>query len=345
MQKSIKATVEKKKYRQAAELGSTEEHFWHTLNTLRLGADGDDSAMKVRERELIKLVGTATTALMKKNSEAALNNFRDLMQVGHTPMPTPRGSRYLVVDYERPRTQENNMLIDLLAPDQHQLWRGTLRHNHLKGWTEKHEAMKHRYNAVLNKCEHQRERAQALAFSKEPFPEMTELEEPPHHVPAPKERRPAWLTTRPQEDAKQRSAVTYRSAPELSRPSTRSSLASSTGSRTMSRISDDVTAGDLARIATFFGFLLVLLNTYACYTLMQWDLACVSAAVQLLLEHLKQSGFSLNDAFAAVKTRDRFIDRDKLEDFLGLTPADKSAGECEVTRLVRMQARFDHTRY
>ena len=47
VEKSIKATLEKKKYTQAAELGSTEEHFWQTLNTLRLGADGDDSAMKV----------------------------------------------------------------------------------------------------------------------------------------------------------------------------------------------------------------------------------------------------------------------------------------------------------
>ena len=227
IEKSIKATLEKKKYTQAAELGSTEEHFWQALNTLRLGADGDDSAMKVcastdisvailptswpcgamrltlswqvRERELVKQVGTATTALMKKNSEAALNNYRDLMQVGHTPVATPRGSRFLVIDYERPRTQENNMLIDLLAPDQHQLWRGTLRHNHLKGWIEKHHAMKHRYDAVLNKVEYQRKRAQALAFSKEPFPSISELEEPTSHVPALKNWRPAWMTSRPSE--------------------------------------------------------------------------------------------------------------------------------------------------
>lgn len=151
---------------------------------------------QVRERELMKQVGTATTALMKKNSEAALNNYRDLMHVGHTPVATPRGSRFLVIDYERPRTQENNMLIDLLAPDQHQLWRGTLRHNHLKGWIEKHHAMKHRYDAVLNKVEYQRKRAQALAFSKEPFPPISELEEPTSHVPALKDRRPAWMTSR-----------------------------------------------------------------------------------------------------------------------------------------------------
>ena len=154
----------------------------------------------MRERELVKQVGKATTALMKKNSEAALNNFRDLMQVGHTPVPTPRGSRFLVQEYERPRTQENNMLIDLLAPDQHQLWRGTLRHNHLKGWTERHQAMKHRYDTVLNKVEYQRKRAQALAFSKEPYPSMIELEGPPaNQVPAPKDWRPAWLTSQAQE--------------------------------------------------------------------------------------------------------------------------------------------------
>jgi hypothetical protein len=75
----------------------------------------------------MKLVDKSTTALMKNNSEAALNNFRDLMKVGHTPTPTPRGSRFMVIDYERPRTHENNMLIDLLAPDSHQNWRGTLR--------------------------------------------------------------------------------------------------------------------------------------------------------------------------------------------------------------------------
>ena len=92
------------------------------------------------------------------------------MKVGHTPVPTPRGSRFMVVDYERPRTHENNMLIDLLAPDSHQNWRGTLRHNHVKLWKEKHDAMEHRYNAVMNKSMYQRERAQALAFSKDPFP-------------------------------------------------------------------------------------------------------------------------------------------------------------------------------
>jgi hypothetical protein len=57
---------------------------------------------QVRERELIKLVNKSTTSSIKSNSEAALNNFRDLMKVGHTPTPTPRGSRFMVFDYERP---------------------------------------------------------------------------------------------------------------------------------------------------------------------------------------------------------------------------------------------------
>jgi len=131
---------------------------------------------QIKERELEKLVSKATTSIMKQNSEAALNNFRDLMRVGHTPVPTPRGSRFMVVDYERPRTHENNMLIDLLAPDSHQNWRGTLRHNHVQLWKEKHDAMEHRYNVVMNKSLYQRERAQALAFSKEPFPPQHILE-------------------------------------------------------------------------------------------------------------------------------------------------------------------------
>ena len=47
VRESIKATVEQKRFRQTAELGSTEQRFWQELNTLRLGADGDDSAFKV----------------------------------------------------------------------------------------------------------------------------------------------------------------------------------------------------------------------------------------------------------------------------------------------------------
>ena len=53
------------------------------------------------------------------------------------------------------------------------------------------------------------------------------------------------------------------------------------------------------------------------------------AAVHLLLEHLRESSLSLNDAIAAIKTNDGYIDREKLETFLGLTPADKGAGEYE----------------
>lgn len=47
VRKSIKATMEQKRFRQTAELASTEQRFWQDLNTLRLGADGDDSAFKV----------------------------------------------------------------------------------------------------------------------------------------------------------------------------------------------------------------------------------------------------------------------------------------------------------
>ena len=124
----------------------------------------------------MKLVSSSTTAIMKKNTEAALNNFRDLMKVGHTPTPTPRGSRFMVIDYERPRTHENNMLIDLLAPDTHQNWRGSLRHNHVRLWEEKHDAMEHRYNSMMNKCQYERDRAKALAFNKDPFPAQFVLE-------------------------------------------------------------------------------------------------------------------------------------------------------------------------
>ena len=132
------------------------------------------------------------------------------------------------MDYERPRTHENNMLIDLLAPDNHQNWRGTLRHNHLKMWTEKHDAMENRYKAVMNNCQYQRSRAEALAFSKEPFP--------PQHV-----------FEQEQQGKMKMAANTHRSAPELSRPNTSSSLASSSALRPMSRAgtvaSDDVRAG------------------------------------------------------------------------------------------------------
>lgn len=230
VQKSIENTIDKKKYKQTAELKRTEDLFWEDLNTLRLGADGDDSAFKVKERELMKLVGSSMTSNMKKNSEAALNNFRDLMRIGHTPTPTPRGSRFLVVDYERPRTHENNMLIDLLAPDSHQNWRGTLRHNHLKMWKEKHDNMEDRYKAVMNKCQYQRSRAEALAFSKEPFPAQ-------------------YVFEQEQQGKTQMAANTHRSAPELSRPNTSSSssVESSAAFRPMSRagtvVSDDVSAG------------------------------------------------------------------------------------------------------
>lgn len=45
-----------------------------------------------------------------------------------------------------------------------------------------------------------------------------------------------------------------------------------------------------------------------------------------MLDHLRQMSFSLNDAIAAVKSTDAFIDREKFEHFWGITPDDKKAG-------------------
>ena len=50
------------------------------------------------------------------------------------------------------------------------------------------------------------------------------------------------------------------------------------------------------------------------------------AGVYYLLDHLRQMSFSLNDAIAAVKTSDAFIDREKFEHFWGITPDDKKGG-------------------
>lgn len=53
-----------------------------------------------------------------------------------------------------------------------------------------------------------------------------------------------------------------------------------------------------------------------------------------MLDHLRQMSFSLNDAFGVVKTADGFIDRDKWENFWGLTPADKNAGDRKMLRCI-----------
>ncbi len=57
VQKAIKSTIEKKKFRHTAELKATEEAFWQDLNTLRLGADGDDSAFKVQTIQIDPHIG------------------------------------------------------------------------------------------------------------------------------------------------------------------------------------------------------------------------------------------------------------------------------------------------
>ena len=49
----------------------------------------------------------------------------------------------------------------------------------------------------------------------------------------------------------------------------------------------------------------------------------VTDIVHDLLEQVKQMGFSLNDVFAVLKTSDGFVDRDKFQDFLRISNADK----------------------
>ena len=56
-------------------------------------------------------------------------------------------------------------------------------------------------------------------------------------------------------------------------------------------------------------------------------MSLVFAGVFYLLDHLRQMSFSVNDAFAAVKTSDGFIDREKLERFWGIMPEDKKGGK------------------
>ena len=112
---------------------------------------------------------------MKQNAENALNLYRELMEIGHSPSPTPRGSRMVVKDYDRPMTADefgdknNSMLIDLLPPDQHQAWRGTVRSGLMGVWRDKHNAMKHKFQLAETKCTEQRRRAEHNAFSKAPY--------------------------------------------------------------------------------------------------------------------------------------------------------------------------------
>jgi len=122
------------------------------------------------------------------------------------------------------------MIIDLLAPDNHQNWRGTLRHNHLKLWAEKHDAMEHRYQTMVRRSDYQRARAEALAFKKEPFPAQFVLE------------RRAEEAKMNQEKT-QMAVDDHRSAQEGSRPGTCCSRGSRPMSRASTLVSDDVSAG------------------------------------------------------------------------------------------------------
>ena len=170
-----KKALECKQYDRSAQL---EQHTLSVLNeaeSIKLDADPLDTVHKAKERELIKQVKTATTTLMKQNAENALNLYRELMEIGHSPSPTPRGSRMVVKDYDRPMTADefgdnnNSMLIDLLPPDQHQAWRGTVRSGLMGVWRDKHNAMKHKFQLAETKCMEQRLRAEHNAFSKAPY--------------------------------------------------------------------------------------------------------------------------------------------------------------------------------
>jgi hypothetical protein len=70
------------------------------------------------------------------------------------------------------------------------------------------------------------------------------------------------------------------------------------------------------------------------------------AGVFYLLDHLRQMSFSLNDAFAAVKTSDGFIDREKFEHFWGIMPDDKKGGkQRESARAIKtLRKRFERVR-
>jgi hypothetical protein len=60
--------------------------YIHTyIQTLRLDADPLDTVHKEKERELLRRVKESTTSLEKQNAVNALNLYRELMQVGHTP--------------------------------------------------------------------------------------------------------------------------------------------------------------------------------------------------------------------------------------------------------------------
>lgn len=168
--------ITNKNYKQAAELNRTERRFCEELDQIPLDSDISSSAHKMQERELLKHVRNASTSSMRQNAEAALARFRELMKVGHTPRASPRGGSFVVVDYERPRTSSINMIIDMLPPDNHQAWRGTLRKGQLGLWKDRHDRVTTNYQEIESKYKYQKERAHALAFDKAPFPPQAAFE-------------------------------------------------------------------------------------------------------------------------------------------------------------------------
>lgn len=125
-------------YKKAAILQRTEGLLWDDLDTMALGATGDESTRRVRERELENNVKHATTAEMKRGAQSLLDRFQEMGELGHTPVATPRGGRFMVRDYERPRSAANNCLIDLLPPDTSQISRGTLPREQMRLFMDKY---------------------------------------------------------------------------------------------------------------------------------------------------------------------------------------------------------------
>lgn len=161
--------AENKSYKRAAILQRTEGMLWRDLDTLPLNSNVDDSALLMRERELENNVRTATTSEMRQAAKCLLERFRQMSLVGHTPTPTPRGSRFMVIDYERPKSSETNCIIDLLPPDNHQIWRGTLPREQMRIFMDKYRRGKHKMQAIENRFLNAQNRAETLAFSFAPF--------------------------------------------------------------------------------------------------------------------------------------------------------------------------------
>lgn len=93
MRKAHSMALECKRYEQAAALLQHVKNIDNEIETLPLDSDPLDTVHKAKERELKREVKKASTNLMKQNAINALNIYKELMEIGHTPVPTPRGGR------------------------------------------------------------------------------------------------------------------------------------------------------------------------------------------------------------------------------------------------------------